>query len=242
MRTFVCGDLHGNFKALKEVLSKASFDPENDTLITLGDYIDGGPHIEVQELLEFLLDLPNWIGVIGNHDYWMLETIEAGWESIMDDEWLVHGGEHTLKSLGVEYEQQDDRYKLLNRPSEKVFEFFKRLEYYHIDRKSNLLVHAGYDHIKNDITSHNFESLDILYCTIWDREFWENAHSFKTDIYKNVFIGHSWSLEYPMLRGQVWNLDSGAGHYGKLSLMEIDSTRIWKSSRTATLYNDFGLR
>ena len=46
MSTFVCGDLHGNFKALVELLSKASFDPAVDTLITLGDYIDGGAHID----------------------------------------------------------------------------------------------------------------------------------------------------------------------------------------------------
>jgi len=107
MSTFVCGDLHGNFKALVELLSKASFDPAVDTLITLGDYIDGGAHIEVEELIEYLLTLPNWIGVIGNHDYWMLETIIAGWESIIDTEWLKYGGVYTLRSLGVAYDKEE---------------------------------------------------------------------------------------------------------------------------------------
>lgn len=71
MRALVCGDIHGNFRALKEVLRKVNFDPAIDPLITIGDCIDGGKHIEVLEVMEFLNQLPNWIGIIGNHDYWM---------------------------------------------------------------------------------------------------------------------------------------------------------------------------
>ena len=39
-RTLAIGDIHGGFKALEEVLDKAQV-TENDTLIFLGDYVDG---------------------------------------------------------------------------------------------------------------------------------------------------------------------------------------------------------
>ena len=40
-RTFTIGDLHGRVEALKEVLQKSNFDYEHDTLIVLGDIVDG---------------------------------------------------------------------------------------------------------------------------------------------------------------------------------------------------------
>ena len=42
-RTFVLGDCHGRFEALKQVLALSSFDYEEDKLIVLGDIVDGVP-------------------------------------------------------------------------------------------------------------------------------------------------------------------------------------------------------
>lgn len=39
-RTFVIGDIHGACKALEQVMGKIEI-TENDTLIFLGDYVDG---------------------------------------------------------------------------------------------------------------------------------------------------------------------------------------------------------
>ncbi|MFZ0598180.1 MAG: metallophosphoesterase, partial [Flavobacterium sp.] len=40
MRTFVIGDIHGGLLALEQVMKKAEVTTE-DTLIFLGDYVDG---------------------------------------------------------------------------------------------------------------------------------------------------------------------------------------------------------
>ena len=40
-RTFALGDIHGNYKALKQCLERSNFDYDNDTLIFLGDVCDG---------------------------------------------------------------------------------------------------------------------------------------------------------------------------------------------------------
>ena len=53
MSTYVIGDLHGQFQSLKQCLTKCNFDYTQDTLIQLGDVVDGGE--EVFECVEELL-------------------------------------------------------------------------------------------------------------------------------------------------------------------------------------------
>jgi serine/threonine protein phosphatase 1 len=55
-RTFVIGDIHGGLKALKQVLQNAAVTKE-DTLIFLGDYVDGWS--ESVQVISFLIDLHN---------------------------------------------------------------------------------------------------------------------------------------------------------------------------------------
>ena len=38
-RTLVVGDIHGAYKALLQVLERACFNPQTDTLIALGDVV-----------------------------------------------------------------------------------------------------------------------------------------------------------------------------------------------------------
>ena len=42
-RVFVVGDLDGDYSRLKAQLDKVNFNPDEDTLISLGDIIDRGP-------------------------------------------------------------------------------------------------------------------------------------------------------------------------------------------------------
>ncbi len=42
-RTFVIGDIHGAYRALRQCLDRADFDYESDHLICLGDVCDGWP-------------------------------------------------------------------------------------------------------------------------------------------------------------------------------------------------------
>ena len=45
-KTFVVGDIHGGYKSLMQVLGRAKFDYEKDTLICLGDVADGWPEVD----------------------------------------------------------------------------------------------------------------------------------------------------------------------------------------------------
>ena len=54
MKKFVIGDIHGGLKALLQVLKKINCD-KNDTLIFLGDFVDGWS--ESPAVLDFLIEL-----------------------------------------------------------------------------------------------------------------------------------------------------------------------------------------
>jgi serine/threonine protein phosphatase 1 len=68
MSTYVIGDLHGQFQSLKQCLVKCNFDYNQDTLIQLGDVVDGGE--EAFECVEELLKIKKLIAIKGNHDDW----------------------------------------------------------------------------------------------------------------------------------------------------------------------------
>lgn len=83
-KTFVMGDIHGNYRALKQCLERSNFNNEEDTLIQLGDVVDRG--IESYECVEELLTIKNLITIKGNHDEWFNEFIKtkhhgSGWHN-----------------------------------------------------------------------------------------------------------------------------------------------------------------
>lgn len=82
MKRLVIGDIHGSLKATKQVLERANFNPEIDMLIGLGDYVDGWN--ESYEVVSYLMNLPNFKGVLGNHDCFSEDTealTDSGWKS-----------------------------------------------------------------------------------------------------------------------------------------------------------------
>src|SRR6478736_9827556 len=98
MRTFAIGDIHGGLRALKQVLDRAKVTPA-DTLIFMGDYIDGWS--EAPETLDFLIELgkkQKCIFIRGNHDQIFVDWEEFNREAIDEQMWLVHGAESTFKA------------------------------------------------------------------------------------------------------------------------------------------------
>ena len=130
-KTFVIGDIHGGLKALKQVLEKVVVSI-NDTLIFLGDYVDGWS--ESAQVLEFVINLSkqqHCIFIKGNHDVWCEDWLRTG---NTDKAWLVHGGKETIESyVGI-----NDTIKLLH------LQFFEMMPYYYIDENNRLFIHAGF--------------------------------------------------------------------------------------------------
>lgn len=160
-RLLVFGDIHGEYDKLINLWEKVKFNPENDKLIFLGDYIDRGP--EPLKCLDFIIDKVNnynAIALSGNHENMMLYDTDC---------WFNNGGKETLKKLrSVSKEEQ-----------EKYIEFCNDLRYYH-EEDNMIFVHAG---INPDIADWH-EDIDSM---LWIRGEFLSKYNGN----KKVFVGHT---------------------------------------------------
>jgi len=235
-RTIVIGDIHGALKALHQLIEKASI-TTNDTLIFLGDYVDGWS--DSAQLVSFLIELEkthHCMFMRGNHDelcyVWLTKHTH-------NPEWMIHGGQATI-----------DSYKKLSEKEIKThLHFYKKLIDYHIDDYNRLFLHAGF-------TNTNGPDREIFSKSFyWDRTLWETALALdpklkKTDpyypkrllLFKEIYIGHTpvtrINKTVPMNAAGVWNIDTGAAFKGPLTAIDIDTKEFWQSDPVHQLYPD----
>jgi len=224
-KTFVIGDIHGAYRALEQCFERSGFNPDNDTLICLGDVCDGWP--DVKKVFDLLIELKNIIYIMGNHDYWALEWMETGFSH---DIWLGQGGSATIKSYSEV-------------ALKKHIDFISKANFYYI-KDNRLFVHGGFDHSKKitDQDTMNF---------IWDRNLIKEALNKDNDkkntqltFYSEVFVGHTPTLNYrttkPIKACEVWMMDTGAGWPGGvLTMMDIETKEIFQSDRVNDLYPEY---
>jgi serine/threonine protein phosphatase 1 len=79
MATVAIGDIHGNYRALDDLLSKVQAGLQaEDTVVFLGDYVDRGPDSKscVNRILEFRATVSaTVVTLLGNHEDWLLQTL-----------------------------------------------------------------------------------------------------------------------------------------------------------------------
>ena len=220
METYVLGDIHGAYRALRQVLERSPFRPGLDRLIHLGDVADGWP--ETPECVELLLSIPNSIWLQGNHDWWTAEWMAT--EVPLEQAyriWLRQGGEATYMAY-----QRGPKEQI-----QKHFQaFFAHQRPYFEDESGNLYVHGGYD---PTVSITKQEPFDL----IWNRDLWR--YSQKARGYKECFIGHTPTIpesKVPCQRANVWNLDQGAAYSGRLSLMNVRTKEFVQSDVVQELY------
>ena len=98
MKYFITSDIHGYYNVLIKELKRKNFDPDKDTLITLGDNFDRGEYNV--EMYEFLRDLPHKILVRGNHEDLFINMVESNYISSAD----IHNGTYdTLRQFSRKY-------------------------------------------------------------------------------------------------------------------------------------------
>lgn len=235
-RTIVVGDIHGALKALQQLIKKASITAD-DTLIFLGDYVDGWS--DSAQLVSFLIELQKThtcIFIRGNHDELCYTWLTKGSHN---PEWMIHGGQATI-----------DSYKKLSKEEiDMHLNFYERLTDYHIDTHNRLFLHAGFTNI-NGPTKEFFSKLFY-----WDRTLWETALALnptlkKTDLYypkrfllfDEIYIGHTpvtrINKTVPVQAACVWNIDTGAAFKGPITAIDINTKEFWQSDPAYQLYPD----
>jgi serine/threonine protein phosphatase 1 len=233
-RTLVFGDIHGGLRALVQLLNRIALS-ETDRLIFLGDYVDGWS--ESAQVIEFLIRLSQkqeCIFIKGNHDAWCQEWLE---KDVINDIWFLHGGKSTIES----YNNVDLSAK------EKHLEFFNQIKDYFVDEHNNLFIHAGFSSMHGPEKEHYQTNFS------WDRTLWEmalimdkrikkdsNLYPKRLLLFNEIYIGHTPTLHYdieiPMQGCNVWNIDTGAGFYGKLSCIDVETKEFWQSDVVQTSY------
>ncbi len=232
-RTLVIGDIHGGFKALEQVLERACVTTD-DTLIFLGDYVDGwGQSFEVINKLIALKSSHNCVFLKGNHDELFYDWLNKGKDN---PNWLLHGGQATLDSY------RDRPYNFIQIHTH----FLGALENYHLDSKNRLFLHAGYTNIRG------VEQEFFTKMFYWDRSLWELAlasrnldtndefYPKRLKNYNEIYIGHTplsrINKDKPFNACGVWNIDTGAAFTNPLTILDVDTKEFWQSDPLPSLY------
>ena len=235
MRTFAIGDIHGGLKALIQVLNQLEI-TEKDTLIFMGDYVDGWS--ESAQVVDFLIHLSkkiNCIFIKGNHDVWCENWLKD--QTDVNPTWYLHGGKETIDSYeGFTIDKKNEH-----------LEFFENLKMYHLDSENRLFLHAGFTSmhgVERETYPHKF-------CT--DRTLWEMALAMDKEIeksssnyprrlqhYNEIYIGHTpttnYSITTPMHAINIWNVDTGAAFKGKITALNINTKAYFQSDELPKLY------
>lgn len=234
-KTIAIGDIHSNYKGLKNVLNLCNFDYDNDTLIQIGDVVDRG--LYPFECIFELLKIRNLHLIQGNHDWCFFEWIKNY------NKPHAFKGEHGSSITMKEWEKLDDYEKNM------AENFFYRQKLSYIDSKNRLFVHAG---INLD------EEYQVKEDLLWSRRFFMYLMSCQKNIipkklqkWNEIYVGHNATICFnrsqigfisennsntklgttlPINIHNVWNIDTGSGYKGGvLTAINIDTKEIWQS-------------
>ncbi len=228
--TYICADIHGHYEKYQALLKAISL-KDSDTLYVLGDVIDRGPN--GVKILRDMMDRPNVIPILGNHEFtaavclsWLMEEITdtslarlTGTQLAAAQEWIANGGTPTLKALrGLSQSERQD-----------ILDYLREMDLYaevEVNGRSFVLTHAGLAHFAPDKPLEEYELEDFLFVRpAPESVYWPD---------KTLIFGHTptrifWEAagEPPkdeILHGKGFiDIDCGCGFDGRLGCLCLDS-------------------
>ena len=135
-RHLAIGDIHGCINALTTLAEFVGFRVD-DTIVTLGDYVDRGP--DTRAVIEFMIELGkthNHVPLRGNHEIMMLDSRESmSWREM----WLRSGGRETLQS----YAPAEDQVGSFSDIPDSHYDFLENKLVPYYECESHFFVHAN---------------------------------------------------------------------------------------------------
>ncbi len=214
-RTIAIGDIHGCSAALDALLDAIRPRPD-DTIVTLGDYINRGP--DSRGVLDRLIALSRrcrLIPILGNHDQMLLD-VHSGKYPIY---WLLDiGGTTTLDSYGPGHD--------LSLIPDEHFEFLEGCEDFH-ETETHIFLHANYypdlPMSEQDAGILRWESL---------RETTPGPH----ESGKIVIAGHTSQKSGEILNlGHLKCIDTFCYGGGWLTALDVRTEEVWQVDREGNL-------
>ena len=240
MRHYIIGDVHGEYKALLNLVAKV---PSNAQFIFVGDLVDRGS--QSAYVVKFVRE-NNLPCVLGNHEEMMIKygsafiyAIENDKEIEQENMWLKHGGIATLLSYGlISYVDS----KIVPHPfiKEFIFQFkedimwMKSLPIYleleninHPSGRKVVISHSSIAPVWN-IRHSVKEKKEFLSTALWNRK----VPSDKENIF-NIF-GHTPQQYAVNEKEHFINVDTGCymkdkKGYGLLSAYCIETKEVFSS-------------
>ena len=234
MRTFVVGDIHGRCAQLLSLLDMLPRDPQEDTLVFLGDLIDRGADAPccVSHIMKMCDENPERVICLrGNHEQMLMDFVDG-----QSNMWLsnVVGGERTFEQytgqpVRVDSEQDLEAMRLKfeqSFPAEHLA-FMQELPFYYEDEFA-FYVHAGLDEGK-----HPSESSPMALLWMRDMDFYKNYRG------KPCVFGHTPTPLLP-LRGRLGRhgiyishsavgLDTGYNNQSPLSCLSLPEFNLYQT-------------
>jgi serine/threonine protein phosphatase 1 len=206
MKTFIVGDIHGRCAQLLNLLDMLPRDPENDTLVFLGDLIDRGADAPgcVAHILKLCRENPERVICLrGNHEQMLMDFLDS---------------EKDLDEMRELFERSF--------PAEHLA-FMEEMPFYYEDEFA-IYVHAGLDEGK-----HPRESSQMSLLWMRDMDFYKNYRG-KPCVFGHtptpllplrgrlgrhgIYISHS-----------AVGLDTGYNHHSPLSCLSLPDFNLYQT-------------
>ena len=207
-RTIAIGDIHGCFIALTALIDAIDLQPD-DTLVTLGDYIDKG--LDSKGVFDILLELETrcrLISLIGNHDAVMLGAIDY---QLSIEAWKAFGGTATLQSYG-------DSELMKDIPATHA-KFLRRCRLWY-ETPTHFFVHAAYD---PELPLDQQDEAMLLWQGIRDEIPGPHCSG------KTAIVGHTSQKNGEIFdAGHLVCIDTNCWNGGWLTAMDVESRTVWQ--------------
>lgn len=209
-RTLAIGDIHGCASELAALLAAITPTAE-DTVVTLGDYVDRGPDSRgvIDQLLE-LAQRCRLVALRGNHEVMFLEALDA---LPRGQYWQAHWGVETLASYGGS----------LGDVSESHQEFLRNTRPHH-ETADHFFIHAGY-HFETPLA----EQTDPY-------RYWHRLPEYggypPHRCGKRAIVGHTPQITcQPLNLGHLVCIDTGCFAFGWLTALDVGTNEWWQANK-----------
>ena len=207
MSTIAIGDIHGCISALERLIEEVDPGPD-DTVVTLGDYVNRGPASSA--VLDFLIELEKRTRLVplrGNHDLMMQSARESPRAREM---WVSMGGAATLRSYPGD---------LLYDVPARHWRFLDECEdWYETD--SHIFVHGGVD-ADEPMEKQRSEML------LWSRVYTADPHHSG----KTVICGHTAQESAEVFDlGHTICIDTACVYGGWLTALDVETRHYWQAN------------
>ncbi len=227
--TYVISDIHGMYEKFIAMLEKISFASE-DELFILGDIVDRGN--DPVKILEYIIDKPNIIPLLGNHEVMALDILKRinveitseNAETQIDKQTIsdlmdyqLNGGVPTLK--GFKALAPDKRNELID-----FMEDFLPYEAIDIGDKTFVLIHAGLGNFSEDKRLSEYTLSELLEM----RPDYERQYFSDNSIY--IVSGHT-PTQTINGKAEIYQthnniaIDCGAAFGGRLACLRLEDMK-----------------